>query len=151
MKKILKLREGLLKQITTKRLSKKNPQIMLIGTGIAFIVSGIDCMENNLVVIAIASFIVGLINIISCFYIIKYPFFVKISLLIINSIFAFLSSYKYFEAGRDKIQYGWLAVGIVSLIIAGITYRKEQKKRRLEYAKDSQEQISDSLKNTENK
>ena len=111
------------------RLSKKNPRIMLIGTGIAFIFSGLDCMENHLMVIAISSFIVGLINIITCFFIIKHPFFVKISMLIINSIFAFLSSYIYFEAGRDKIQYGWLAVGIISLIIIGIAYKKRAKEK----------------------
>jgi len=52
-------------------------------------------------------------------------------MLIINSIFAFLSSYIYFEAGRDKIQYGWLAVGIISLIIVGIAYKKEPKRKQL--------------------
>ena len=102
---------------------------MLIATGIAFIISGIDCIENNLMVIAIASFIVGVINIVACFFIIKYQFFIKISLLIFNSVFAFLSSYIYFEAGRDKIQYGWAAVGFIYLIVILITYRKRAKEK----------------------
>jgi len=111
------------------RLSKKYPKIMLIGTAIAFIVSGIDCLENNLMAIAISSFIVGLMNIVACLFMIKHPFFIKISLLIINSVFAFFSSYIYFEAGRDKIQYGWAAVGIISLIAIGIAYRKRAKEK----------------------
>jgi uncharacterized membrane protein HdeD (DUF308 family) len=111
------------------RLRNKYPKIMLIGTGIAFIISGIDCLENNLMIIAISSFIVGMINIIACLFMIKHPFFIKISLLIINSVFAFLSSYIYFVAGRNKIQYGWLAVGIISLIVIGITYRKRAKEK----------------------
>jgi hypothetical protein len=111
------------------RLRKKYPKLVLIATGIAFIVSGIDCLENNLMVIAISSFIVGIINIVACLFMIRHPFFIKISLLIINSVFAFLSSYIYFEAGRDKIQYGWLAVGIISLIVIGITIRKRVKEK----------------------
>jgi hypothetical protein len=102
---------------------------MLIGTGIASIISGIDCLENNLMVIAVASFIVGIINIVACFFMIKHQFFIKISLLIINSVFAFLSSYIYFEAGRDKIQYGWGVVGIISLIIILREYRKRAQEK----------------------
>ena len=111
------------------RLRKKYPQLMLIGTGIASIISGIDCLENNLMVIAIASFIVGLINIGACFFMIRHQFFIKISLLIINSAFAFLSSYIYFEAGRDKIQYGWAVVGIISLIVILKEYRKRAQEK----------------------
>ena len=44
-------------------LTKRNPKLMLIGTGIAFIVSRIDCLGNNLMLIAISSFIVGGLNI----------------------------------------------------------------------------------------
>lgn len=80
-------------------------------------------------VIAIASFIVGIINIVACLFMIKHQFFIKISLLMINSVFAFLSSYIYFEAGRDKIQYGWAAVGIISLIFILIAYRKRAKEK----------------------
>ena len=111
------------------RLSKKYPKLMLIGTGIAFLVSGIDCLENNLIVIAISSFIVGILNIVACLFIIKHQFFIKISLLIINSVFAFLSGYIYFEAGRDKIQYGWAVVGLISLIAIGTEYRKRAKEK----------------------
>ena len=113
------------------RLSKKYPKIMLIGTGIAFIVSGLDCLENDLLFIAVISFIVGIINIVSCLFVIKHPFFIKIFLLSINAVFAFLSSYIYFEAGREKIQYGWIAVGLISLIaiVAGYTKRVKEKKR----------------------
>jgi len=102
------------------RLSKKYPKILLIGTGIAFIVSGLDCLENDLLLIADISFIVGIINIAACLFIAKHPFFIKIFLLSINAVFAFLSSYAYFEAGRDKIQYGWAAVGLISLIAIAI-------------------------------
>jgi hypothetical protein len=111
------------------RLRKKYPKLVLIATGIAFIVSGIDCLENNLMVIAISSFVVGIINIVACLFMTRHPFFIKISLLIINSVFAFLSGYIYFEAGRDKIQYGWLAVGIINLIVIGITIRKRAKEK----------------------
>lgn len=114
------------------RLIKKYPKIALIGTGIAFIISGIDCLENNLMVIAISSFIVGIINIVASLFMIKHQFFIKISLLIINALFAFLSCYIYFESGRDKIQYGWAAVGIISLIVILITYRKEHNKNKIE-------------------
>ena len=79
--------------------------------------------------IAISSFIVGLINIVACLFMIRHPFFIKISLLIINSVFAFLSSYIYFEAGRDKIQYAWAAVGVIGLIVIGIAYRKRAKEK----------------------
>lgn len=111
------------------RLSKKYPKIVLIGSGIAFIASGIDCLENNLEVIAISSFIVGIMNIVACLFMVKHPFFIKISLLIINSVFAFLSSYIYFEAGRDKIQYGWAAAGIICLIAIGIAFRRRAKEK----------------------
>lgn len=119
------------------RLRKKDPKLMLIITGIAFIVSGIDCLENDLMVIAISSFIVGLINIVAYLFVIRHPFLIKIFLLAVNSIFAFLSSYIYFTAGRDKIQYGWLAVGIISLIIIGLEYRKRSK---VEFASKKQEE-----------
>lgn len=109
------------------RLSKKYPAIILIATGIAFIVSGIDCLENNLFTIADLSFIVGGINIIASPFVTRHPFFIKIFLLIINSAFAFLSSYIYFRAGKDYIQYGWAAVGIISLIAIVRAYVKRGK------------------------
>ena len=111
------------------RLSKKYPKIMLFGTGIAFIASGIDCFENNLLSIAIPSFIVGALNIAACLFVTKHPFSIKIFLLSINAVFAFLSSYIFFSAGRDKIQYGWAAVGFISLIVITITYIKRAKRR----------------------
>ena len=111
------------------RLRNKNPKIMLIVTGIAFIISGIDCLENNMMLIAISSFIVGFINIVACLFMIRHPFFVKILLLIINAVFAFLSSYIYLKAGKDMIQYAWLAIGIISLIAIGFAYRKRAKEK----------------------
>ena len=118
------------------RLSKKYPKIMLIVTGVAFIVSGIDCLENNLLFIAISSFVVGAINVAACLFVKKHPFVIKIFLLSINAAFAFLSSYFYFEAGRDKIQYGWAAVGLISLIFIVKTY--ENKARERDQLKDDQ-------------
>jgi hypothetical protein len=112
------------------RLSKKYPKIMLIGTGIAFIMSGIDCIENELIFIAVLSFAVGIINIAASIYLNKYPFFVKIFLLIINAVFAFLSCYIYIKVGRDRIQYGWALVGIVSIVAIYFAYVKRARERK---------------------
>lgn len=109
------------------RIGNRNPKIMLIGTGIAFIVSGIDCLENDLLFIAVLSFIVGALNIAACLFIKKHPFSIKIILLLINVVFAFLSSYIYAMAGRDKIQYGWAAVGAISIIAIIVAYYKRSK------------------------
>ena len=111
------------------RLSKKYPQILLIGTGIAFIASGMDCLENSLLFIAISSFIVGALNIAASLFVTRHPFMIKIFLLFINAVFAFLSSYAFFIAGKDKIQYAWAVVGVVNLIAIIIAYIKRAKKR----------------------
>lgn len=111
---------------------------MLTGTGIGFIVSGIDCLDNNLALLAVVSFIVGAINIFASVYVTKHPFNTKVILLAINSVFAFISSYAYYEAGRDKIQYGWAAVGVISIIAIIVAYRKRANTNKTpEPAKDS--------------
>jgi len=97
------------------RLGNRNPKVGLIATGIAFIVSGIDCYENDLIIIAVTSIVVGALNVFFVFFVKKHPFFIKVFLLGINAAFAFLSSYEYYVAGRDKIQYGWAAVGLISV------------------------------------
>jgi hypothetical protein len=113
------------------RLSKKYPKIMLVGTAIAFIFSGIDCLENNLLAIAVASFFVGAVNLAACFVHLRHPFFTKILLLVLNGAFAFLSSYVYFTAGRDLIQYGWAAVGLISIIAIITAFVKRACKKPL--------------------
>jgi Ca2+/Na+ antiporter len=116
-----------------KRLRNRYPKVLLIGTGLAFIISGIDCRENELMFTAVSSFMVGAINILSILFVNKRPFFVKIFLLCINAVFAFLSSYEYAAAGRDKIQYGWAAVGIISLAFMIETLIKKNQKRNRKY------------------
>ncbi|MBN2350008.1 MAG: hypothetical protein JXJ22_14305 [Bacteroidales bacterium] len=106
---------------------RKKPKLLLILTGISFLASGIDCMENNLMIIGILSFLVAFLNISAVFYVKKYPFTIKIALLIVNAIFAALSTYLYFLAGREKIQYGWAAVFIAHVIAIVIAYRKRKK------------------------
>ena len=102
---------------------------MLIGTGIGFLISGIDCMENNLMIIAISSFIVGFLNIAASLFNKRHPFYTKTILLVINALFAFISSYVYYTAGRDKIQYGWAVVGIISIFALIRAFRKRAKER----------------------
>ncbi|MEZ5000887.1 MAG: hypothetical protein R2727_09750 [Bacteroidales bacterium] len=109
------------------RLAKKYPRLMLTATGIGFLVSGIDCLDNNLALLAAVSFIVGAINIIASLVVLKHPFSIRVTLLAINSLFAFISSYAYYEAGRDKIQYGWAAVGVISIIAIVVAFRKRAK------------------------
>jgi len=109
---------------------KKKPRLILILTGVSFFASGIDCLENNLLTIGILSLLVALLNIIASFFVKKYPFNIKISLLIINAVFGALSSYLYFLAGRDKIQYGWAIVSIVHLIAIAMVFRKRMKNKK---------------------
>jgi prepilin signal peptidase PulO-like enzyme (type II secretory pathway) len=109
---------------------KKKPKLILILTGVSFLMSGIDCFDNNLLTIGILSLIVALLNIAASFFINKHPFSIKISLLIINAIFAALSSYFYFLAGREKIQYGWAIVSIVHLIVIAIAIKKRMKSKK---------------------
>jgi hypothetical protein len=111
-------------------LKHRYPKIMLVGTGFAFIVSGIDCQQNNLMAIAISSYVVGLINMVAVLFLTRHPFFIKILLLLLNAVFAFLSSYIYFSVGKDKIQYGWMVVGIVNLVAIAVAYRKRSKIKR---------------------
>ena len=110
---------------------KKKPRLILILTGISFFASSIDCFENNLIVIGVLSALVASINIVGSFFVKKHPFNVKISLLLVNAIFAALSSYLYFHAGRDKIQYGWAIVSILYFVAIGVAYRKRLKDKML--------------------
>ena len=110
---------------------KKSPKLILILTGISFIASSIDCFENNLTIIGVISALVASINIVASFFVKKHPFIVKIALLLINAIFAGLSSYLYFLAGRDKIQYGWAIVSIVYFVAIGVAYRKRLKHKNM--------------------
>ncbi len=109
---------------------KKNPRLILILTAISFIASGIDCLDNNLLVIAVLSFFVALINIIASFFEKKHAFYIKITLLLINMVFAALSGYLYYLAGRDKIQYGWAVVSIVYLVATVIAFKKIRNQKR---------------------
>jgi len=61
----------------------------------------------------------------ACLLVTKNPFQVKIFLLLVNAIFAFLSAYVYFTAGRNYIQYGWMAVGFISLAAISKAYMKK--------------------------
>ncbi len=110
---------------------KKKPKLILILTGISFFASGIDCLENNLIIIGVLSVLVASLNIGASFFVKKNPFNVKIALLIINSIFAALSSYLFFLAGRDKIQYGWAVVSITYLVAIAVAYRNRLKHKNM--------------------
>jgi len=103
---------------------KKKPKLILILTGVSFLASSIDCFENNLIIIGVISALVASMNIVASFFVKKHPFTVKIALLLINAIFAGLSSYLYFLAGRDKIQYGWAIVSIIYFVATVAAYRK---------------------------
>ena len=110
---------------------KKKPKLLLILTGISFFASSIDCFENNLIIIGVISALVASINIVCSFFVKKHPFNVKIALLLVNAIFAALSSYLYFLAGRDKIQYGWAIVSILCFVAIGVAYRKRLKYKKM--------------------
>jgi|WetSurMetagenome_2_1015567.scaffolds.fasta_scaffold328804_1 hypothetical protein len=110
---------------------KKKPKLILILTGISFFASSIDCFENNLIIIGVISALVALINIVGSFFVNKHPFNVKIVLLLVNAIFAAFSSYLYFLAGRDKIQYGWAIVSILYFVAIGVAYRKRLKHKNM--------------------
>jgi len=110
------------------KIKIKKPKIVLILTGIAFFLSGIDCFENNLIFIGVSSIIVAILNIIASFFVTKHPFNTKIILHIINAVFAALSSYIFYLAGRD-IQYGWAVVFIAYLIAIVVAYRKRMKNK----------------------
>jgi hypothetical protein len=109
---------------------KKNPKVVLILTAVSFFASGIDCLENNLLIIAVLSFVVAFINIIASFFLQKHAFYIKIVLLFVNATFAALSSYFYYVAGRDKIQYGWAVVSIIYFISIGVAFRKRMKSKK---------------------
>jgi hypothetical protein len=119
------------------RIGKRNPKIMLIGTGVAALVGGIDCLQNNLMVIAVAGFLVAVLNIGASVFIKRYPFFIHIFLLSINAVFAALSSYVYFLEGRDKIQYGWAAVVIISVIAIIHAFLKRKKMNQVKQNSDT--------------
>lgn len=112
-------------------IRKKNPKLALILTGVAFLASGIDCLENNLMIIGVSSILVALLNIGAYFFVKKHPFNTKIVLFFINAIFAALSSYSYFQADRD-IQYGWAVVFIIYLIAIAVAYRKRIKSKNMD-------------------
>ena len=109
-------------------IRKKNPKIILILTGIAFFASGVDCLENNLIFIGVSSILVAILNIGSAFFVKKYPFNIKITNLIINAVFAALSSYFYYQTDRD-IKYGWAVIFIAYLIAIAVAYRKRIKSK----------------------
>ncbi len=106
---------------------KKNPKLILFLTGAGFIAGGVDCFENDLIMLAISSYVVAGLNIIAYFFIKKHPFSVKMAILFINAVFAALSSYAYFMAGRDKIQYGWALVCLIHIIVIIRVYYKQTK------------------------
>ena len=107
---------------------KRFPKAAQALTGIAFLVSGFDCMNNNdLIVMGIASFVVGTVNLAALGFFKKFSFIVKVVLLAVNAIFAFLSAYIYIQAGKDKIQYAWMAVGLLSIVVIFISYRKRSR------------------------
>ena len=112
-------------------LFKKKQRTILILTGISFFASSIDCLENKLIIIGVLSALVAILNIGASFFVKKYPFNIKITLLVINAIFAALSSYFYFLAGRDKIQYGWAIVSVAYLIAVGVIYKKMLKQKNV--------------------
>ena len=109
-------------------IKNKKPKIVLILTGIAFFASGIDCLENNLIFIGVSSILVAVLNIGVSFFVTKHPFNTKFFLHIINAVFAALSSYFFYQAGRD-IQYGWAVVFIAYLIAIIVVYRKRIKRK----------------------
>ncbi len=109
-------------------IRKKNPKIFLILTGVAFFASGIDCLENNLIFIGVSSILVAILNIGASFFEKKHPFNTNLILNIINATFAGLSSYFYYQAGRN-IQYGWAVVFIAYLIAIVVAYRKRIKSK----------------------
>jgi uncharacterized membrane-anchored protein len=112
-------------------LFKKKPQTVLILTGVSFFASGIDCFDNNLIIMGVISILVALINGIATFFVKKHPFYVKITLLSVNAVFAALSSYLYFMDGRDKIQYGWAIVSLIYLISIPVAFRKQLKHKKM--------------------
>ena len=108
------------------KFRKKYPNMVLILTGLSFLASGFDCIENNLKILGFLSIFVAFLNFVSLFFFKKYPFYSKIIMLIINALFALASSYLFLIAGKDKIQYGWLMV-FVAYLIATILFIKKNK------------------------
>ena len=111
---------------------KKFPKAALVLTCIAFLASGFDYMNNNdLIVLGIASFIVGIANLAALRFLKKFSFIVKVVLLVVNAIFAFLSAYVFIQAEKNMIQYGWMAVGIINMVVIFIIFRKRDRSNSL--------------------
>lgn len=106
---------------------RKNPKLIFFLTGVGFIAGGIDSFENELIILAISSYIVGGLNVIAYFFVKRHPFSVKMAILFLNMVFAALSSYSYHIAGMD-IQYGWALVCLIHIVAIIVTYYKQSKK-----------------------
>lgn len=110
---------------------KNKPGLILVLTGISFLVGGLDCYENGPVSLAYVSFIVAGLNISMFFFFKKYPYGVKLILLFINAFFAAFSSYAYFIADKDKIQYGWALVCVINLVVIIRAIKKKKTKKEI--------------------
>lgn len=113
------------------RIKERKPKTILILTGVGFLANGIYCLENKLITLAILSLSVGLLNFVAIPFLRKHPFPTKFSLMIINSVFALLTSYLLFLADKNYIQYGWLVVFIVYSIASFVFYRKHMTEKKL--------------------
>jgi len=107
----------------------KNPRTIFLLTGISFVAGGIDAFENQLYLIAYSSLIVALLNFAALFFIKKHPIEVKMFMLMVNALFAALSSYAYIQAGMDKIQYGWALVAVINVIVLIVSLEKNRARK----------------------
>ena len=105
---------------------ERKPKIILLLTGIAFFASGIDYLENELITLGILSIFVSILNFLALPFIKKYKFSLSLSLMIINGIYAAITSGILFLSGKEYIQYGWLFVSIINIVASINFYRKHK-------------------------
>ena len=105
---------------------EKRQKTILLLTGFAFFASGADYLENELITLAILSIFVGVLNFLALPFIKKYNFSLSFSLMIINGIYAAITSIILFLSGKEYIQYGWLVVSIINIVASIIFYRKHK-------------------------
>ncbi|MCK4537361.1 MAG: hypothetical protein KAV42_01050 [Candidatus Krumholzibacteria bacterium] len=104
---------------------------MLIGTAMAFVASGVDSWQCGLIFLAIGSFLTAAINILASFFVLKHPLRTDVTLFFINAAFAALTSYTFFQVGKDKLPYAWAGVCGLYLIAPFVKiYRARLKERK---------------------
>jgi uncharacterized membrane-anchored protein YitT (DUF2179 family) len=116
---------------------KKRPRVLLIGTGLAFVASGVDSLECGLIMLAVSTFAAAAVNLLASLFIMRHPLRTDVILFFINAAIAAITSYSLFQAGKDKIPYAWAGICVMYMIAPFIKIYIARRKER----KSAQEEI----------